>query len=79
MNVYYDNEIDALYIKLGDDLPDGVIELTEGVNLDTTAQGKLVGIEILTASLKMDINTILSYTLNLDKNILARVGSLPLS
>jgi uncharacterized protein YuzE len=76
MNVYYDNEIDALYIKLGDDIPDGVIELSEGVNLDTTAQGKLVGIEILTASLKMDINTILSYTLNLDKNILAHVGSL---
>jgi uncharacterized protein YuzE len=59
-----------------DDISDGVIELSEGVNLDTTAQGKLVGIEILTASLKMDINTILSYTLNLDKNILAHLGLL---
>ncbi len=70
MNVFYDNEVDALYIKLGEGTPDGVIEISEGVNLDTASDGKLVGIEILKASLKIDINTILSYTLNLDKNIL---------
>ena len=70
MNVFYDNEIDALYIKLGEGTPDGVIEISEGVNLDTASDGKLVGIEILKASLKIDINTILSYTLNLDKNVL---------
>ena len=29
--VYYDNEIDALYLKLGDEPP-------EGVNLDTTSE-----------------------------------------
>jgi uncharacterized protein YuzE len=33
--VYYDDEIDALYLELGDESPDGVIELAEGVNLDT--------------------------------------------
>ena len=70
MNVFYDNEVDALYIKLSESTPDGVIEISEGVNLDTASDGKLVGIEILKASLKIDINTILSYTLNLDKNIL---------
>jgi len=70
MNIFYDNEVDALYIKLGEGTPDGVIEISEGVNLDTASDGKLVGIEILKASLKIDINTILSYTLNLDKNIL---------
>lgn len=72
MNVFYDNEVDCLYLKLGSAEPDGVIELADGINLDTTADGKLVGIEILTASLKIDLNTLLSYTLELDKSLLER-------
>ena len=70
MKVYYDNEVDALYLKLGNEPPDGVIEISEGINLDTTSEGKLVGIELLKASKKIDINTILSYTLELNKNLL---------
>jgi len=69
MKVYYDNEIDALYLSLGDQEPDGVIEFAEGVNLDTTADGKIAGIEILKASDRLDIDTILSYTLELDQGI----------
>lgn len=72
MRVYYDKEVDALYIKLGSKSPDGVIEISEGVNLDTTSEGKIVGIEILNASKKMDIKTILSYELELDKKILTQ-------
>ncbi len=72
MKVHYDEEVDALYIKLGDQEPDGVIEITEGVNIDTTADGKLIGIEILKASKKINIDTILSYTLELDQGILRR-------
>lgn len=72
MRVYYDKEVDALYIKLGSKLPDGVIEISEGVNLDTTSEGKIVGIEILNASKKMDIKTILSYELELDKKMLTQ-------
>ncbi len=70
MNVHYDNKVDALYLKLSEETPDGVIELSEGVNLDTTRDGRLVGIEILKASTKIDLKTILSYTLELDGNIL---------
>ena len=70
MKVHYDEEVDALYLKLGDQEPDGAIEITEGINIDTTTEGKLIGIEILNASKKIDINTILSYTLELDKVIL---------
>jgi uncharacterized protein YuzE len=70
MHVSYDNEVDALYLKLSTEIPEGVIEVSEGINLDTTHQGKLVGIEILNASQKIDIGTILSYTLDLNKNIL---------
>lgn len=36
--VYCNNKIDALYLKVGDKAPEGVIELVEGVNLDTTSE-----------------------------------------
>ena len=72
MKVHYDEEIDALYLKLSDQNPDGVIEITEGINIDTTTDGKLTGIEILKASQKMNISTILSYTLELDQDILGQ-------
>ena len=71
MKVYYDDEVDALYLKLGEESPDGVTEISEGVNLDKTSEGRLVGIEILKASKKIDIKTILSYSLELDKNLLS--------
>ncbi len=70
MKVYYDDKVDAVYLQLSDEKPDGVVEISEGVNLDTTSDGKLAGIEILKASEKIDINTILSYTLELNKDIL---------
>ncbi len=70
MKVHYDEEIDALYLKFGDQEPDGVIEITEGVNIDMADDGKLAGIEILRASDKLNIDTILSYTLELDQGIL---------
>jgi uncharacterized protein YuzE len=72
MKVYYDDEVDALYIKLGDELPEGVVEISEGVNLDTTSEDRIVGIEILNASRKMDLKTILSYTLELEKELVTQ-------
>ena len=72
MKLYYDNEVDALYIKLGNTDPDGVIEITEGVNLDTTSENKIVGIEILNASQKINIKTILSYELELDEKLIRK-------
>jgi uncharacterized protein YuzE len=53
MKVYYDDEVDALYIRLGDETPEGVVELSDGVNLDTTSDNKIIGIEILEASKKL--------------------------
>lgn len=70
MKVYYDDEVDALYIKLGDESPEGAIEISEGVNLDTTSEDKIVGIEILEASKKMDLKTVLSYKLEFDKDLI---------
>ena len=72
MKVYYDDEVDALYLKLGDDTPDGVIEISEGVNIDTTSQDKIVSIEILNASKKIDLRTVLSYSLEFDKDLITQ-------
>lgn len=71
MKVYYDDEVDALYIRLGDETPEGVVELSDGVNLDTTSDNKIIGIEILEASKKIDLKTILSYSLEFEKEFLA--------
>jgi uncharacterized protein YuzE len=61
MKIFYDNETDALYLELGNEKPEGVTEISEGVHLDMTRDGKLVGIEIIDASERMDIknNTVL--------------------
>jgi len=72
MKVYYDDEVDALYLKLGDEKPDGVIEISEGVNIDTTSQDKIVSIEILNASKRMDLRTVLSYSLEFDKDLITQ-------
>ena len=44
-----------------------MVEITDGVNLDTTPDGKIVGLEILDASKKMDIQTIMTYSLDLGR------------
>lgn len=72
MKVHYDEEIDALYLQLSDIVPDGAVELAEGINIDTSEEGKLSGIEILDASKRLDINTILSYSLELDQELIVR-------
>jgi uncharacterized protein YuzE len=70
MKVYYDHEVDALYLALGEEAPDGVIELVEGVNLDITSGNRIVGLEILNASKKINLPTILSYSLEFDKELI---------
>ena len=72
--MHYDNEVDAVYIKLGNQKPDGVVEISEGVNLDTTGDNKLVGIEILNASKKMNIKTIFSYELELEDKLILKTA-----
>jgi len=74
MRVHYDNQADAIYIKLGNQKPDGVVEISDGVNLDTTAENKLVGIEILDASKRLNIKTILSYELELDDKLTRKIA-----
>ncbi len=61
MKVSYDQEADAVCIKLSDEKPEGVIEVKEGINLDVTADGVIVGIEFLDAGKKIPLKSFLSY------------------
>jgi uncharacterized protein YuzE len=72
MTVRYDSEVDVLYISLSEEAPDGTEEVAEGVNLDTTEDGHIAGIEILDASSKMNVDTILSYSLDVKQRLTDR-------
>jgi uncharacterized protein YuzE len=61
MKVTYDREVDAVYLSLSHLKPQGVIEVAEGINIDVTEDGKVVGIELLDASEKVQLDTLLTY------------------
>ena len=61
MKVTYDREVDAVYLSLSHLKPQGVIEVAEGINIDVTEDGKIVGIELLDASEKVQLDTLLTY------------------
>ena len=46
----HDPEADAVYIKLSEDKPFEAEEVSPGVILDLTKDGRVVGIEVLSAS-----------------------------
>ncbi len=61
MKITYDKEVDAVYLKLLEKKPDGVIEVAEGINIDVTSDGKIVGIELLDAMKKISVESLLTY------------------
>jgi uncharacterized protein YuzE len=66
MKVTYDQEADAVYIKISNNEPEGVVEIKEGVNVDLTSDGEIVGIEILNASKKTSLKSFFSYEFSPD-------------
>ena len=61
MKITYDKEVDAVYLKLSGLQADGVIEVAEGINIDVTSDGKIVGIELLNATQKITMENLLTY------------------
>jgi uncharacterized protein YuzE len=53
MKVSYDADVDAVYLELLKSVPEGVIEIAEGIRIDVTSDGRIVGIELLDASKKV--------------------------
>jgi len=61
MRVRYDEEADALYIRLREGQYEESDEIREGFILDYDADGRIIGIEILEASTQlapMDLGTV---------------------
>jgi uncharacterized protein YuzE len=65
MQVRYDKDVDAVYIKLSSKRPEGAIEIDEGVILHVAGDDKIAGIEILEASAKIPIKNL--FNLSVDK------------
>jgi len=61
MKINYDKDADAVYIKLSDLKPDGVVELKDSINVDITENEQIVGIEILNVKKKLNPDTFLKY------------------
>ena len=64
MKVSYDKEVDALYIELSTQKPVGVIEIEEGINIDITSDGNIVGIELIGATKKIPLDSFLKYEID---------------
>ncbi len=60
MQVRYDESVDAAFIELSADQPQGGVEIAEGVILHVTGNVKIVAIEILDASKRFPIENLFS-------------------
>lgn len=74
MKVFYDNISDSAYIKMSDLQPEGVIEISDWINIDVTVDNQLVGIEVLTASKKFPLSSLFSF--EQDEEILEKLMSI---
>jgi uncharacterized protein YuzE len=50
MKIEYDQEVDALYIRIQEKEVYNTKELAEGINLDIDEEGKVIGLEIIGAA-----------------------------
>jgi len=64
MKITYDKDVDAVYIQLSVVQPEGVIEVADGINIDVSSDGKIVGIELLDATEKVSLQSLLSYEIS---------------
>ena len=64
MKITYDKEVDAVYIQLSVGQPEGVIEVADGINIDVSSDGRIMGIELLNATEKVSLESLLSYEIS---------------
>jgi len=50
MKIEYDKQVDALYIRIQEKDVARTQEISEGVNVDFDAEGRLIGLEVLRAA-----------------------------
>jgi uncharacterized protein YuzE len=65
MKISYDPEADALYIVFQEGEYEISKEISDGIIVDYTKDGKVIGIEILDTSLKVPLKNIEEITVNI--------------
>ena len=63
MKITYDKEVDALYIRLRNATPSDSKDIEEGVTVNLDKEGHIVGIEILNASEKLGLESLLNVSI----------------
>lgn len=62
MKIEYDKEVDALYIRIQEKEVARTEEISEGVNLDFDADGRLIGLEVLGATKSYSLSDIFNLS-----------------
>ncbi len=62
MKIEYDKEVDALYIRIQEKYVARTQEVSEGINLDFDAEGRLIGLEVLGASERYSLSDIFNLS-----------------
>ncbi|MCE5265994.1 MAG: DUF2283 domain-containing protein [Deltaproteobacteria bacterium] len=77
MKIEYDNQVDAIYIRLQEKYVTRTVEIEDGLNIDLDENGKLIGLEVLDATERYaltDLFNISTENLNLEDKIVRRIG-----
>ncbi|NVM30384.1 MAG: DUF2283 domain-containing protein [Candidatus Helarchaeota archaeon] len=65
MKIKYDSKADAIYILFQDRKVDISKEIEDGIVIDYTRDGRVIGIEILNARRRMDLKDIEEITVSI--------------
>ena len=63
MKIEYDREADALYILLRDARPVDTTDIEDGVTIDVDEKGHIVGIEILDATDRLGLESLVNVSI----------------
>jgi uncharacterized protein YuzE len=77
MKIEYDNQVDAIYIRLQEKYVTRTVEIEDGLNIDLDENGKLIGLEVLNATERYaltDLFNISTENLNLENKTIRHTG-----
>ncbi len=62
MKIEYDREADALYVRFREEHPEDNLDIEEGVTIDVDKEGHIIGIEILDASRRIGVESLVNVS-----------------
>jgi uncharacterized protein YuzE len=77
MKIEYDNQVNAIYIRLQEKYVARTVEIEDGLNIDLDENGKLIGLEVLDATERYtltDLFNISTENLHLENKAIRNAG-----